>query len=382
MSHLKLKIGHTLALAFWLASTAALGQFATNDLVFDAAGNKTYRVEQVLGKGGFAQVFLVKDVATDAKQALKVFRDEKKSSLAAETYAVMGEVFDDPNAKEHLVQTSAPQTLQDAAGAKWQGQFVELMSSQNLDDVASYFDLTKTIRKATAAAKIEAITRLQSQMVEAQLAMASNGLVHNDIKPSNFLLSTFDGEFTLGRFNAGEMHVELADFDTVSKAKTPMKSGTPPFMPPEKLLDPMRASDVVMDMYAIGATLYEVTFGTSFVRDYLESQDLPPGTNAMTVLAAGDPEAKRRFIEWRFRELKARPALHDLPPELLTKLLAIESLATAALEPDYARRAAALAKQESLGSIREHLVAESKRPAVAGSIGPCQRLDLQLRSTL
>lgn len=376
------RIVHALGCAAWLVAPAAFSQFATDELIFDQPQNKTYRVEAELGKGGFAKVFLVKEVASGTRVALKIFQSADKSAIATSTYSVMDGLFDEPGAKEYLVETSAPQVLHDAEGNKWQGQFVELMSGVSLQDVASHFDLTKSNKRDTAAKKVEALAHLQKQMIEAQLVISSHDLVHNDVKPSNYLVSKFDGVFNLDRFVQGDMHVELADFDTISKAKAPMAAGTAAFMPPEKILNPARGSDVVMDLYAVGATLYEVAFGTSYAVDYLASQGLAPGASEVLALAVGDPGTKRKFVEGRFNDLKARPEIRDLGPEVVAKLAAFESLVTDALEPDYARRAATLAKQSSLTTLRAHLEAEAASPATSPSVSVCQRLQLKYDSTI
>jgi serine/threonine protein kinase len=76
-------------------------------------------------------------------------------------------------------------------------------------------------------------------------------VVHRDIKPSNLLLSS-DGEINIGDFGLARIAHEP------SFTRTGEVIGTPYYMAPEQIYPKMGTVDARTDIYALGATLYEL----------------------------------------------------------------------------------------------------------------------------
>ena len=105
----------------------------------------------------------------------------------------------------------------------------------------------------------ERATRIARQMLDGLAAAHANNIIHRDVKPSNVFI-TMASDVT-----GGDM-VKVIDFG-ISKVRSPMNEGgftmpgvamgTPGYMAPEQLGD-ARSVDPRADLYAVGATLFEM----------------------------------------------------------------------------------------------------------------------------
>jgi Protein kinase domain/WD domain, G-beta repeat len=120
---------------------------------------------------------------------------------------------------------------------------MERLVGATLEDILTRF---KSLEEPLA---LWLIRRLVSTLETIHLS----GLVHGDIKPENLFLTS-------------EGQLILLDFGAVNHYLTRDKSGprflTPGYAPPEQYL-PQRTPDPASDLYAVGATLYELLTGTA-----------------------------------------------------------------------------------------------------------------------
>lgn len=106
----------------------------------------------------------------------------------------------------------------------------------------------------------EEAVRLARQVASALEAAHALGLVHRDVKPENILLDA-NGDALLTDFGiARELAVLKQSGVTRTLARTGIPMGTPEYMAPEQLLG--EPTDQRVDVYALGAVLYELLVGT------------------------------------------------------------------------------------------------------------------------
>ena len=185
----------------------------------------------VLGTGGTATVYKVRDTALDVERALKVLRvgnADLGRRLAAEART--------------MVRLANPHILRVVDVGEDEGRpylVMEYLSGGTLADLSEAGPLP-----------VKSALGWTLQVLAALSASHEQGIIHRDVKPSNILLD-----------DKGVAH--LADFgiamrsgaDEERSTRTGVALGTLAFMAPEQRLDARSVSEAA-DLYAVGATLY------------------------------------------------------------------------------------------------------------------------------
>ena len=203
-----------------------------------AALGDAYAVEGRLGAGGFAVVFLVRDVHLKRKLAVKVLSPDVISS-----HSVL-ERF--RREAETVAQLSHP-------------HIVPLHFIGQKDDLI--YLVMEAIEGGSLADKlhrekqlsIEDAARIFQEVASALAHAHKRGVVHRDIKPQNVLLDAETGRALVTDFGIARTA------EGGSLTATGMVVGTPTYLSPEQVTG--EPSDHRADIYALGVMMYEMLAG-------------------------------------------------------------------------------------------------------------------------
>jgi hypothetical protein len=198
-----------------------------------------YRIEQELGVGGMATVWLAHDLKHDRDVALKVLRPELAAVLGAERF--LSEIritakLDHP----HIL------TLIDSGEAG--GLLYYVLPYVHGESLRAKLEREKQLG-------VEEALRITRQVALALGHAHRHGVIHRDIKPENILL--FEGEAMLADFGIA-LAVREAGGNRLTESG--LSLGTPQYMSPEQATGD-RTLDARSDVYSLGAVLYEMLAG-------------------------------------------------------------------------------------------------------------------------
>ena len=253
-----------------------------------------YRLEEMLGSGGFGAVFRARHEKLDSDVAIKILHPHL-ASTAAVRKRFEQEAISACRVKHH----HAVQVL-DAASSELGIPYIvmELLSGPTLSE-----ELV-TVTRFSLGRATEILVPVCEVLEEAHRV----GIVHRDVKPANIMLSHSPrGEvvkvldFGIATFVNREQQLGLTGEGTV---------GTPLFMSPEALLG--RATSPASDVFSTGVTAYVMLAG--------EAPHGPPAESPFE-------QAIRQVHHAPVPLASVRP---DLPPEVSRVIMA-----TLSRDPDH-----------------------------------------------
>ena len=263
-------------------SSASAPQPDELGLRLQAALGDGYAVEGQLGAGGFAVVYLVRDVHLKRKLAAKVLSPDVIAS-----HSVL-ERF--RREAETVAQLSHPHIVPLHFIGQKDDLVYLVMEAIDGGSLADRLEREKRL-------PIDDAARIFSEVASALAHAPKRGVVHRDIKPQNVLIDAESGrslvtDFGIARTSEGG-----------SLTATGMVVGTPAYLSPEQVTG--EPSDHRADIYALGVMMYEMLAGE------------PPFTGATPTAVlmkrlAGPPESLK----------KLRPEVPDTLAELVDACLA------------------------------------------------------------
>ena len=198
-----------------------------------------YVVLGELGRGGMGIVYRARQVQLGRTVALKM--------ILAGGHADEAELARFRTEAEAVARLNHPGIVQMYEVGEWEGQ--------------PYFAL-EFCPQGTLAAKLagtplpaRAAAVLLQRLAEAVAAAHGAGVVHRDLKPANVLLAA-DGMPKVADFGLA-LRLDIDDRQT----RTGAVMGTPSYMAPEQALGQTRRIGPAVDVYALGAVLYELLTG-------------------------------------------------------------------------------------------------------------------------
>jgi serine/threonine protein kinase/formylglycine-generating enzyme required for sulfatase activity len=196
-----------------------------------------YRVEKILGQGGFGLVYLAHDGQLQRLVAIKVpHRHRVSTAEDAEAYLTEARTvanLDHPN----IVP------VHDVGSTE---QFPCFVVSKYIDGT----DLATRLKQSQLS--IHETVELVATVAEALHHAHKQGLVHRDIKPGNILLDKSGKSFV------ADFGLALREQDV---GKGPRYAGTPTYMSPEQARGEGHRVDGRSDIFSLGMVFYELLTG-------------------------------------------------------------------------------------------------------------------------
>jgi serine/threonine protein kinase/formylglycine-generating enzyme required for sulfatase activity len=232
-----------------------------------------YRVQSLLGAGGFGRVFLARDVQLDRLVAVKV-----------------------PHAKLLINQQDAQPYLDEArtvAGLD-HPHIVPVYNVESTDEIPCFI-VSKYIEGQNLAAAVRQSQFSYAQAAELVATVADalhyahrRSLVHRDVKPGNILIDTSGTPF-------------LVDFGVALREKDagtgPKFAGTPAYMSPEQARGEGHRVDGRSDIFSLSVVFYELLVGR---RPFHAKQE----TELLEQVTTFEPRPPRQFDDTIPKELE------------------------------------------------------------------------------
>ncbi len=205
-----------------------------------------YRVLKPLGGGGMGEVYLVDNVDSGRREALKILRAQ-----ALQHKQFVARFRREARAMNRLSHPNIV-TVYDFGQLPDQ-RFYLAMEHAAGDDVSQVLDELERLPVARAV-------RVLSQLAEAIDHAHARGVIHRDLKPDNMILVQRYGETdVLKVMDFGIAKIIASDYEETSPTSHGLRCGTPPYMAPEQFGD--LADDPRIDIYALGCIGYELLTG-------------------------------------------------------------------------------------------------------------------------
>ena len=227
-------------------ATLVLAQNPESRLSQGTEINGRYRVDQLIGQGGFGSVYKATHLTTSQEMAIKVLGvslDDDDSELIQRFFAE-AEIT---AALKHHNTIRVFDFGQTEGGALYIA--MELLTGRDLND------MLKERRAADRAMTQEETVSIASQTLRSLAEAHMAGLVHRDLKPHNIFLNEVPGDDPM---------VKVLDFGIAKRlgsnlTGTGQAFGTPSYMSPEQAQN--KPIDARSDIYSLGAVMYQCISG-------------------------------------------------------------------------------------------------------------------------
>jgi len=283
------------------APTLDLDAVTADDRLLPKIGDviDKYRIEEELGRGGFAAVYRATHLLMQTQVAIKLL--------------FPWTLVQHPHLAEKLCE---------------EARFTSLIDHQNVVRVSDVTNTTThtyivmefidgpSLAKAIARKPLSVsnVIKIGIHLCNGLEAAKEQGLIHRDIKPQNILIS-----------RSG--HTKLVDFGLARRADTGDESGgriagTPAYIAPEQVTRPNEV-DFRCDIYSLGATLFHAVTGRppfladepmALIRAHLHQEPPDPATLLPTLPA----NLATLLVRMMAKDPAARPAGY---PEIVERLL-------------------------------------------------------------
>jgi eukaryotic-like serine/threonine-protein kinase len=285
---------------------------APTDLVGQSVG--PYRLERLLGQGGFAWVFVGRE-ADGTPVAVKLLKPRYAGDPQFETRF--------RNEAETAAQLEHPNIIRIRAVAR-SGEHVYFAMDLCPDSLGARIQREGPLAEA-------AIVRIAADVARGLQFAHARGVIHRDLKPDNMLIHS-DASAVISDFG-----IARAVSGYVASTGVNMTIGTPQYLSPEQAQG--RLVDPRADFYALGVTLYKAATGeVPFTSaDWFELARMHV-EDAPTSLRKKRPELSKRFERLVMKCLAKHPDdRYRDATELLTDLAELDGTTPPGLRERWGR---------------------------------------------
>ncbi|MFN0010065.1 MAG: tetratricopeptide repeat protein [Phycisphaerales bacterium] len=220
-----------------------------------------YTLRRVLGEGGFGIVYLAEQTSPKRLVALKVLRSGVAGSSVLSRFAHEAETL---GLLRHpgIAQVYEAGFYDPASGDSLSREAVARGERHGLPFFAMEFVEGRTLTDFAAAHNLGRPERLRllMQVCEAVQHAHAKGVIHRDLKPANILVDQSGRakvlDFGVARVTTPDVAARTMQTDVGQMV------GTLGYMSPEQIAADPAEIDTRADVYALGATLYELLTGS------------------------------------------------------------------------------------------------------------------------
>lgn len=222
-----------------------------------------YEVEALLGRGGMGVVFRARHVRLNRVVAIKM--------------AIAGAYAEQPERERFQREAEAVAALRHPHVV----QIYDVGDSEGRPFYAMEYVAGGSLAAAAKPMAPREAAALLLPLAGAIQAAHAGGIIHRDLKPANILLDE-DGTPKVGDFGLSR-RIDDASALTLNG----MIVGTPSYMAPEQAVGDREGVGIAVDVYALGAILYELLTGrppfrgqthAETARQVVSSEPVPPAT--------------------------------------------------------------------------------------------------------
>jgi eukaryotic-like serine/threonine-protein kinase len=234
-----------------------------------------YELVKPLGEGGIGSVWLVRKPGADRLFVLKIPKaDALANATDVEREGILASFVEEAKALAGLYHPNVANIIDRGVSKGVPFLVLEYLIGADL--------------KQYSTARPMSLFELRHVVIESCAGLAAlhgAGLVHRDIKPANIWLrlplaggERFDGDKHRDPGRVQPLSTVVIDFGMVRAIRVPpdasgrFVAGTAGYIAPEQVLDPVEL-DPRSDVYALAATIYNVTTGRAFFDDVENERD-------------------------------------------------------------------------------------------------------------
>lgn len=207
--------------------------------------DKKYKLESVIGIGGFGAVFQAEHLSLHQTVAVKILQ----TSLLTTSQDIMR--FRREAVAACRVKHKNAVRVMDIDSTSWGSPYL-VMEMLHGDTLAELLRLTGSL---STKRSLELLIPVADLLTEVH----AEGIVHRDLKPSNIFLHRENGEEIVKVVDFGLAKAIDKSLDSAKLTGTGELLGTPAYMAPERLRN--KSYDGKADMYSVGIMLYEMISG-------------------------------------------------------------------------------------------------------------------------